>query len=87
MSQAGDTPLAALLDRLRLGELTSDDVNTLNACDINNPPLPIPTFSIGSDVSTRVTAFANNGPRVLYNQLISAAKARSGITVYRLLAD
>jgi len=87
MSQAGDTPLAALLDRLRLGELTSDDVKTLNACDINNPPLPIPTFPIGSDVSTRVTAFANNAPRVLYNQVISAAKARSGITVYRLLAD
>jgi len=87
MSQAGDTPLAALLDRLRLGELTSDDVKALNARDINNPSLPIPTFSIGSDVSTGATAFANNAPRVLYNPVITAAKARSGITVYCLLAD
>jgi hypothetical protein len=87
MSQAGDPPFAALLDRLRLGELTFDDVKALNARDINNPALPILTFPIGSDDSTRATAFANNAPRVLYNQAITAAKARSGITVYRLLAD
>jgi len=87
MSQAGDPPFAALLDRLRLGELIFDDVKALNVRDINNPSHPIPTFPIGSDVSTRATAFANNAPRVLYNHVIIAAKVRSGITAYRLLAD
>jgi len=44
MSQVGDPPFADLLDRLRLGEFTSDDVKALNALDINNPSLPFPTF-------------------------------------------
>jgi len=87
MSQSGDPSFAVLLDRLRLRELTFDDVKALNARDINNPSHPIPTFPIGSDVSTRATAFANNAPRVLYNHVIIAAKVRSGITAYRLLAD
>jgi len=39
------------------------------------------------DISTRATAFANNTPRVLYKQVITAAKGLSGITMYRLLAD
>ena len=82
--QAGDPAFAALLERLRFGELTHEDVYLLNSRDINSESVHLPADFATTPPEQCATAFVANSTRELYNAAVTVNAAESGATVFRL---